>query len=191
MQAKGYHGTTKSAATSILDGQPFHVSSNKGDWLGSGVYFWQDAPGRAWDWARRISTAKAEEPAVLVATIDLSRCLDLLDIWGFRALQQEYADFERIVGSPEQDALEIVGGRTRHPPGGVALVDRNQRDKAAIDFAVASISAKTGESISTVRSPILWGRGLFPTSFLFDWSNVHISVTDQSAILGCELSPPA
>lgn len=46
----GYHGTNTEAAATIIQ-QGFNVSSNDYDWLGTGVYFFQDAPVRAWEWA--------------------------------------------------------------------------------------------------------------------------------------------
>ena len=39
----GYHGTTRRFAEKILR-DDFVASVNEWDWLGHGVYFWQDAP---------------------------------------------------------------------------------------------------------------------------------------------------
>ena len=50
-EAYGYHGTTAQDAQAILQ-SGFRPSTNRYDWLGDGVYFWQDAPARAWEWAR-------------------------------------------------------------------------------------------------------------------------------------------
>ena len=51
--ALGYHGTSNIGARTMCYGKPhFQFSTNTYDWLGSGVYFFQDAPHRAWDWAR-------------------------------------------------------------------------------------------------------------------------------------------
>lgn len=53
LQALGYHGTTLEAAKKIItDG--FRPSSNPWEWLGHGIYFWQDAPNRARDWAKEV-----------------------------------------------------------------------------------------------------------------------------------------
>lgn len=40
----GYHGTTLARADAILENGQFQLSQNPWDWLGDGVYFWQDAP---------------------------------------------------------------------------------------------------------------------------------------------------
>lgn len=46
----GYHGTNMDIASAILD-TGFKISSNDYDWLGTGIYFFQDAPLRAFQWA--------------------------------------------------------------------------------------------------------------------------------------------
>jgi hypothetical protein len=46
----GYHGTSRTKAANILK-QGFLASDNDYDWLGTGIYFFQDAPIRATQWA--------------------------------------------------------------------------------------------------------------------------------------------
>lgn len=54
----GYHGCDESVAKRILEGRdPLTPSYNAYDWLGSGIYFWEDAPERAMQWAVRSSPA--------------------------------------------------------------------------------------------------------------------------------------
>lgn len=144
MIVRGYHGTTEVVAKALLGGTPFLSSQNEGDWLGSGVYFWQDAPRRAEWWARRISRAKGVAPAVLVADIDLSDSLDLLDSWGFERLKTQYKVFNTLLGTPTQEPLELQKGGTVWPSDGTPLVDRNKRDKAFLDFASIAIGKTTG-----------------------------------------------
>ncbi len=182
MLVTAHHGTTVETAALVMAGEPLQVSNNKGDWLGTGVYFWQDAPKRAAVWAGRAATKHRTRPAVLEATIDLSECFDLLDLFNFETLQLEYEEFAALAFSQEQGPLEIVDGATVYPTDGTKLVDRNKRDKAVIDFAAASIEAKTGKAVRVVRSPFLWGTALYPSSFIFNWSNVHICVRDHSVI---------
>ena len=46
----GYHGTSKTKAMNIQS-NGFVASDNDYDWLGTGIYFFQDAPIRAKQWA--------------------------------------------------------------------------------------------------------------------------------------------
>ena len=44
----GFHGCDKSVAKAVLDKKSVMLSSeNDYDWLGSGIYFWEEAPVRA------------------------------------------------------------------------------------------------------------------------------------------------
>ena len=71
----GYHGCDESVAKRILEGSdPLSPSYNAYDWLGSGIYFWEDAPERAMQWAVEM---KKPHPAVVGAVIELGNCLNL------------------------------------------------------------------------------------------------------------------
>jgi hypothetical protein len=73
----GCHGCSQETLHRLLAGEPLRRSANAWDWLGEGVYFWEYAPFRALEWARRYAPGS---PAVLEARIRLGRCLNLLDV---------------------------------------------------------------------------------------------------------------
>jgi len=77
-----------------MEGQPHSY-----DWLGAGIYFWEQAPGRAWQWARERYRA---DGAVVATEIRLGKCLDLGDTVFAGLLRQSFADtvelFERNGG---------------------------------------------------------------------------------------------
>jgi hypothetical protein len=75
----GYYGCQLAVAHSLLGGASVFPSQNAYDWLGSGVYFWEYAPFRALDWAEAKCAQYGGHPAVLVATLRLGSCLNLLD----------------------------------------------------------------------------------------------------------------
>ena len=43
------------------------MSTNAYDWLGEGIYFWEYAPNRALDWAKK--RFRSQEPAIVGVTI--------------------------------------------------------------------------------------------------------------------------
>ena len=53
-----YHGCHSDTADRVLAGEPFVLSSNPYDWLGTGIYFWEYGPDRAWDWAEKRSATE-------------------------------------------------------------------------------------------------------------------------------------
>jgi hypothetical protein len=92
--AIGFHGCDKSVVKKVVQGEDFlNFSTNKYDWLGKGIYFWQNNPKRALEYAqesmkRKDSTIK--EPAVVGAFIDLGHCLDLIDLECLQEVKQAY-----------------------------------------------------------------------------------------------------
>ncbi len=87
---RGHHGTSRRAASAIL-ANGFKASSNEYDWLGDGVYFFQDAPRRALEWARGLH---GTEGVVIESSIRLIDCMDMLDI-EWRTLLAEAHDGAR------------------------------------------------------------------------------------------------
>jgi hypothetical protein len=76
IEVYGYHGTSQTKAASILK-NGFLASDNDYNWLGTGIYFFQDAPMRAKQWAIE---QHPQEPAVICARIQLDNCIDLFDV---------------------------------------------------------------------------------------------------------------
>lgn len=71
----GFHGCDKTIAKKVLDGEEdLLLSENSYDWLGKGVYFWENDYHRALEFARENSK---KEPFVLGAILYLGYCLDL------------------------------------------------------------------------------------------------------------------
>ncbi len=76
----GYHGCSRSTAERILVGveRHLHLSNSAHEWLGRGIYCWENSYRRALEWARQHIDAE-EEPAVLGILISPGECLDLTD----------------------------------------------------------------------------------------------------------------
>lgn len=110
--AIGYHGTRLEFARKIIDGD-FFPSKNDWEWLGRGVYFWQDAPHRARAWAREWHTRKGYDGpiAVVAARIRLAAFVDLLDQEGMDLVK----DFARLLQDKlTEDDREIVNKYPLH-----------------------------------------------------------------------------
>ena len=89
----GFHGTTKDRAENIYSGlSGFHASTHDYDWLGSGMYFWENNFERAKQWAEDAAKRKGAgaEPAVVGAILDLGYCLDLTDSECLEELKEGY-----------------------------------------------------------------------------------------------------
>lgn len=72
----GYHGCEKALAKALILGEKqLEASTNKYDWLGSGIYFWEEDAMRAYEFAK--DTKKCNEPFVVGAILNLGYCFDL------------------------------------------------------------------------------------------------------------------
>lgn len=72
----GFHGCDQTVADKIIAGKDsLKESKNEYDWLGHGIYFWENNPSRALDYAKFLkrnpgrSKSKIKKPSVLGAVI--------------------------------------------------------------------------------------------------------------------------
>jgi hypothetical protein len=97
----GFHGCDASVAEKVISGRAHLIpSQNDYDWLGEGIYFWENSPARALEYARLRKRHpapgnKIRKPAVIGAVIDLARCLNLLDTKFLRVAKEGYATAPR------------------------------------------------------------------------------------------------
>lgn len=162
----GYHGCSRETQEKILAGEPFIESANEWDWLGAGVYFWEYAPARAWEWARQNS----DEPAVIRARIRLGRCLNMLDTKHFDDIRTVY----RFVKN------EVARQKLRMPenkPDG-----RRFLDQRVINLYCRVHGELTGRPYQTVRACFPEGDPVFPGSGILSKTHVQIAVRDPSCI---------
>lgn len=161
--ATGYHGTHVDHLESIFaDG--LRYSTNEWDWLGDGVYFFQDSPFRAREWAEQHhGPANA---AVLRATIRLESCVDLLDIAWWPTLSSSHRQFvEREKVLPRQTATSGA----------------HRLDRAVLNY-MAAVLAEEGQTVRCLRAAFVEGERLFPASALYSRSHVQIAVRDPLLI---------
>ncbi|MFB2878756.1 hypothetical protein [Floridanema aerugineum] len=161
----GYHGTSAEAAEGIIQ-QGFNVSSNDYDWLGTGVYFFQDAPVRAWEWANQ---QHPTNPAVIRSTIRLEDCIDLVDI----SWSSQIAAAYNLYLSKCQEANQPLPRQT---------AGAHRLDCAVINYAVSYFEEQSRKMVRAIRAVFLEGSPIFPGSYLYDRAHIQIAVRDRSLI---------
>lgn len=172
----GYHGCDRTVADAILSGNAaFRTSQNDYDWLGEGVYFWENGFQRAWEWAEaQAQNGKYKAPAVVGACIDLGDCLDLLDTEATSVLGEAYALF----------AAEMAerGEPLPQNRGGAPLFGLRKLDCAVINW-YASYSAQREEPFDTVRGVFQEGGSTFRGSMILAQSHIQIAVRNPRSIV--------
>ena len=164
----GYHGTSRHKALEIID-RGFNLSTNDYDWLGTGVYFFQDAPVRALAWA---SERYPDSPVVIKSELALENCIDLLDINWNPIIQEAYTIFV----SEYQKANKSLP--LQNPQRSKA----HRLDCAFFNYIVEKILEPQGETIGSIRAVFNEGDRIYPSSAIFDRSHIQILIRDLSLI---------
>ena len=93
----GFHGCDNSISSKVLIGEKSLKSSeNEYDWLGHGIYFWENSDSRALEFAQhqkdnpKYVNYPVDNPSVLGAVINLGYCLDLLDYSNLKLLKSAF-----------------------------------------------------------------------------------------------------
>lgn len=172
----GFHGADKSIVDKVLSGEEdLKASENSYDWLGNGIYFWDNSPSRALQWAQELSKrpgSKIKEPAVVGAILDLGYCLDLLD---YKNLSAVKAGFELL--SSINASLPKNTGRSSD------LLLRNL-DCAVIETVHHYNKIMGDESFDSVRGVFWEGGELYPGGFFKEKDHIQICVRNIDCIKG-------
>lgn len=178
----GFHGTDEDTVKKILNDPKKHLdeSVNDYDWLGNGIYFWENDPARALAFCKeRFKFKKIEDkkPAVIGAVIDLGLCLNLFDQPALIELKRAHDEFAidmAIMGTPMPTNL----GKTE---------DRLYRylDRAVIQHLhrLRTESTATPE-YQTVRSGFHEGKEVYGGSGFKTKNHIQIAVREKSCIKG-------
>lgn len=102
----GFHGCDIELRDKIITGaEQLKQSTNSYDWLGNGIYFWENSPARALDFAEELMRvprkkgSKIKTPSVLGAVIDLKHCLDLTEFKNLQILKSGYETLKELLGT--------------------------------------------------------------------------------------------
>lgn len=177
-----FHGCDISVFDSIIrQGEDMHVSTNDYDWLGNGMYFWEQDLERAWQWAEDAAhnpKSSIDKPAVIGAVIDMGYCLNFLDNRSPQILRQHYALFK----------LKMELSKQEMP---VNKNIKNNKDKLLRYLDCAVIEDLHDERaqnhlrpFDTVRGLFQEGEPLYETSGFFEKTHIQICIRNPNCIKG-------
>lgn len=177
-----FHGCDASVANEVIvNGASLQPSTNNYDWLGSGVYFWEQNYGRAFSWAQeQVKWGKAKKPAVIGAVIDLGHCLNLTDSTYIDLLKNEYellvSDCD-LTGTP----LPVNAGKSSDKllrRLDCAVIEHLH---ARIDSGDATVEALP-DSFDTVRGLFSEGKPIYEGAGFKEKTHVQICVRNPNCI---------
>jgi hypothetical protein len=179
----GFHGCDESIAQDVLSGKAFLKKSvNDYDWLGNGIYFWENSPSRALEFVTSLqkypakSKGAVKNPAVIGAVIDLGYCLDLQDYQNRQSLKNAY-DFMSNSISPSQMPQNRRVGNT-----GEFLI---RRLDCAVIVAVHFFQQQSGQlPFDSVRGIFIEGEELYPNAGFHEKDHIQICIINPNCIKG-------
>jgi hypothetical protein len=175
----GFHGTDKSIVDAVLNGKAeLKAKNNSYDWLGHGIYFWDNSPSRAMEWASELSKQKGSNikmPAVIGAILDLGYCLDLLDYKNLALLKSGY----QIL----QSTIILSSTKLPENKGKEDLLFR-ELDCAVIETLHKSLEQNDEKSFDSVRGVFWEGKELYPNAGFREKDHIQICVRNMDCIKG-------
>jgi len=189
----GFHGCEASTQAALLTNPSKIEKSEKPyDWLGHGMYFWENNADRALQWAKdKKKRGEINSPAVIGAVLDLGYCCDFTDS-RFISMLKLYHSFLEI-------AYKEVGSAL---PKNKDVKDDKHKDKIlreldckVIEFMHAQILKQVTEDIKvsgvseykpfdSVRGTFTEGGPAYSGAGIFEKTHVQICIRNQNCIKG-------
>jgi hypothetical protein len=178
----GFHGIDKEAAYKILNNEePFLPSHNEYDWLGSGIYFWENNLSRAKQYAvlnSKRNNSKIKTPFVLAAILDLGNCFDLLEQENLDFLASAFEELESI---SQAENIPLPENKSFSPED--FDLKKRELDCAVIRLAL-QIAEQNGVIFDSVRSVFWEGRALYPNAGFKKHNHIQIAIRNPDCIKG-------
>ena len=177
----GFHGCDEEVAKKLLSDKPtFKQSKNHYDWLGNGMYFWENDPERAWEYVNETKKREPEKypnPTIVGAVLDLGHCLNLTENRYKILLKDAYEKFKEF----------IVASKAEMPKNKEAYKDDHDKllrplDRTVIEFLHATNTPE--QSFDSVRGMFVEGKALYDGAGFHDKTHVQIAIRNSGMIKG-------
>ncbi len=178
----GFHGCDKSVVDKVIAGEDNLIAStNDYDWLGHGIYFWENNETRALQYAHEMlkrGSSSVKQPAVIGAVIDLGYCMDLTDSLYLDELKEAYHILKEtcvLTGADLPQNTDI--GKSK---------DKLMR---RLDCAVIETEHQINEEakerpFDSVKGVFWEGNELFPGAGFTEKNHIQICVRNPNCIKG-------
>lgn len=177
----GFHGCDKSVCDSIIRNEAkLQPSQNDYDWLGSGIYFWENNQDRAFEFAKeqaKRNPGLIKEPSVIGAVLDLGYCLDLVDSKNLQIVKMGY---ELLVTSRSVSEL---------PTNTSPLKDSKDLLVRNLDCAVFQVIHQVNidtakKKFDSIRGVFWEGNELYPNAGFKEKNHIQICICNPNCIKG-------
>ena len=160
------------------------TSDNDYDWLGNGMYFWENNRQRALEFAQELKKAPRQgqqsikTPAVLGAVIDMGFCLDLLDTEYLKLLQQSY---KALYKSYKNLGLKLPANKSI---GGSKDLLLRKLDCNVIETLHLIRNRSSHQSFDSARGVFIEGNPLYANAGFNEKNHIQICIRNPNCIKG-------
>lgn len=180
----GYHSCDKNVGIKVLNGKDDLIaSSNSWDWLGDGIYFWENGPLHALTYSKESSNKKQfnkipiKTPFVLGAIIQLGNCLNLVESESLQILSAAYSGFKKVIEEAGEKLPENKG-------------NNRALDCKVIQYIHQSNKVAGVKQFDTIRCAFPEGIEVYPGSAITSRLHIQICVLNKNSIKGYFLPRP-
>ncbi len=181
----GFHGCDHEIAERVFSGKcHLKASTNDWDWLGNGIYFWENNPQRALSYAESLMKhperrkGKMTKPAVVGAIIDLGYCLNLLDEKSIHLVSEANLIYE---GLCEFKGVAFAKNKIKDESGN-SLV--RVRDCSVIETLHAYRSEHSKPNFDSVRGMFTEGSPLYENAGFHRKNHIQLCIRNPNCIKG-------
>ena len=177
----GFHSCDRDeVGLRVLTGDlELNPSKNTWDWLGPGVYFWEQNPQRALEYAIESATGTQfnrkpiQNPFVIGATIELGHCLNLVEPESIKLLKVGYEGVMK--------AYQELGKK---------LPENNDANRRLDCAVIQYIQQSQTQKYDTIRCPFSEGEVVYPGANFTNRLHIQICVLNPDNIEGYFLPRP-
>jgi hypothetical protein len=189
----GFHGCDASVCKVLLNNPDnIKISKNPYDWLGYGMYFWENNYERAWQWAfDKHRRGEINHPAVIGAVLQLGFCCDFLETKFTRML----SDYHRKLVERYIDVGIDLPTNKDIPHDKHKTKILRELDCAAIEFMHVEIlqEMRTDEEVKgftkrkafdSTRGAFIEGAPIYEGAGIYEKTHIQICIRNLNCIKG-------
>lgn len=181
----GFHGCDQKVLDKVITGKELlRKSCNDYDWLGNGIYFWENNYDRALEYAQYIKDnperckTEIKKPTVIGAVIDLGYCLDLLDSSYLKAVKEGY---KLLVNIHDKYGIPIPANKAVEDEGDLLI---RKLDCAVIETIHTFNKDTQAQQYDSVRGVFFEGDELYPNAGFKEKNHIQICLRNPNCIKG-------
>jgi hypothetical protein len=168
----------------VLNGvEQFKPSNNRWDWLGPGLYFREQNPDRALEYAiqsasgTQFNKIQIKIPFVVGTSIHLGNCLNLMEPESLAIMREAYEGLCKTLKEAGKDLPVNDGPKRMLDCAVLKFVHQSRRDRGQAPY-------------DTIRAAFQEGREVYPTAPFTSQLHIQICVINLSLIKGYFLPHP-